>query len=138
MLVLYMRLSSADDRWKVDLRHDALVAVGVDRRHVPDDQASGARDDRPCLKVCLEYLNPGDTLVVLKSYSFGRSRPHLLTITTDVMACGIAFRSLTEQMDTTTPHGELLCSRFGAATSAVATSLQLSLTALEDPLTLLE
>jgi hypothetical protein len=38
----------------------------------------------------------------------------LLTIVTDLKARGIAFRSLTEQMDTTMPHGELLFSLFGA------------------------
>ena len=32
----------------------------------------------------------------------------------DLKARGVAFRSLTEQMDTTTPHGELLFSLFGA------------------------
>ena len=36
--------------------------------------------------------------------------PHLLGIVTDLKARGVAFRSLTEQMDTTTPHGELLFS----------------------------
>ena len=45
---------------------------------------------------------------------FGRSLPHLLRIVTDLKARGVAFRSLTEQMDTTTPHGELLFSLFGA------------------------
>src|SRR3546814_15794203 len=44
----------------------------------------------------------------------GRSLPHLLAIVTDLKERGIAFRSLTEQMDTTTPHGELLFSLFGA------------------------
>lgn len=44
----------------------------------------------------------------------GRSLPHLLSIVTDLKARGIAFRSLTEQKDTTTPHGELLFSLFGA------------------------
>src|SRR3546814_3459475 len=38
----------------------------------------------------------------------------LLAIVTDLKERGIAFRSLTEQMDTTTPHGELLFSLFGA------------------------
>ena len=33
---------------------------------------------------------------------------------TDLKERGVAFRSLTEQMDTTTPHGELLFSIFGA------------------------
>ena len=44
----------------------------------------------------------------------GRSLPHLLAIVTDLKRRGVAFRSLTEQMDTTTPHGELLFGIFGA------------------------
>jgi DNA invertase Pin-like site-specific DNA recombinase len=114
MLVGYMRVSSADDRQTVDLQRDALVAAGVDHRHLHADKASGARDDRPGLKACLDYLNPGDTLIVWKLDRLGRSLPHLLAIVTDLKTRGIAFRSLTEQMDTTTPHGELLFSLFGA------------------------
>ena len=53
MLVGYMRVSSADDRQSVDLQRDALVAAGVDDRHLHTDKASGARDDRPGLKACL-------------------------------------------------------------------------------------
>jgi hypothetical protein len=68
----YMRVSSADDRQSVDLQRDALVAAGVDERHLYKDKASGARDDRPGLKACLEYLKAGDTLVVWK---LDRARP---------------------------------------------------------------
>lgn len=114
MLVGYMRVSSADDRQSVDLQRDALVAAGVDERHLHKDKASGARDDRPGLKTCLEYLKKGDTLVVWKLDRLGRSLPHLLAIVGELKERGIAFRSLTEQMDTTTPHGELLFSIFGA------------------------
>lgn len=114
MLVGYMRVSSADDRQSVDLQRDALVAAGVDERHLHTDKASGARDDRPGLKACLDYLKAGDTLVVWKLDRLGRSLPHLLGIVTDLKARGIAFRSLTEAMDTTTPHGEFLFSVFGA------------------------
>ena len=114
MLVGYMRVSSTDDRQTVNLQRDALLAVGVDHRHLHTDKASGARDDRPGLKACLGYLKAGDTLIVWKLDRLGRSLAHLLTIVTDLKARGIAFRSLTEQMDTTTPHGELLFSLFGA------------------------
>jgi DNA invertase Pin-like site-specific DNA recombinase len=114
MLVGYMRVSSADDRQSVDLQRDALVAAGVDERHLHKDKASGARDDRPGLKTCLEYLKKGDTLVVWKLDRLGRSLPHLLAIVGELKERGVAFRSLTEQMDTTTPHGELLFSIFGA------------------------
>ena len=114
MLVGYMRVSSADDRQSVDLQRDALVAAGVDERQLFVDRASGARDDRPGLKACLAYLRPGDSLVVWKLDRLGRSLPHLLAIMAELKARGIAFRSLTEQMDTTTPQGELLFSLFGA------------------------
>lgn len=114
MLIGYMRVSSVDDRQSVDLQRDALLAAGVDERHLYSDKASGARDDRPGLKACLQYLKDGDTLVVWKLDRLGRSLANLLTIITGLKDQGVAFRSLTEQMDTTTPHGELLFSLFGA------------------------
>ena len=66
MLIGYMRVSSADERQSVDLQRDALIAAGVDARHIHSDKASGARDDRPGLKTCLAWLKEGDTLVVWK------------------------------------------------------------------------
>ena len=89
-------------------------ATGVDERHLHADKASGARDDRPGLKACLADLRAGDCLVVWKLDRLGRSLPNLLSIIADLKKKGVAFRSLTEQMDTTTPHGELLFSVFGA------------------------
>ena len=114
MLVGYMRVSSIDDRQSVDLQRDALIAAGVDERHIYSDKASGAKDDRPGLKACLAYLKEGDGLVVWKLDRLGRSLAHLLSIVTDLKNRGVSFRSLTEQMDTDTPHGELLFSLFGA------------------------
>lgn len=114
MLIGYMRVSSTDDRQSVDLQRDALLSAGVDDRHLHQDKALGARDDRPGLKACLDDLRNGDCLVVWKLDRLGRSLPHLLSIITDLKGRGVAFRSITEQMDTTTPHGELLFSIFGA------------------------
>jgi len=114
MLVGYMRVSSDSDRQTTDLQRDALVTAGVDARHLFEDKASGARDDRPGLKKCLEYVKSGDTLVVWKLDRLGRSLTHLLTIVEGLRKKGVAFRSLTEGMDTTTPHGELLFHIFGA------------------------
>jgi DNA invertase Pin-like site-specific DNA recombinase len=114
MLVGRMRVSSADDRHSVDLQRDAVLAAGVDARHLYADKTSGAQDDRPKLQACLDYLRPGNGLVVWKLDRLGRSLPHLLAIVADLKGRGISFRSLTEQMDTTTPHGELLFSIFGS------------------------
>lgn len=52
--------------------------------------------------------------MVWKLDRLGRSLSHLLKIVEDLKGREIAFRSLTEQMDTTTPHGEFLFSVFGA------------------------
>jgi len=114
MLVGYMRVSSDNDRQTTDLQRDALLTAGVDPCHLFEEKASGARDDRPGLQQALDYVHPGDCLVVWKLDRLGRSLSHLLSIVTTLQAQGMAFRSLTEQMDTTTPPGAFLLSVFGA------------------------
>ena len=114
MLVGYMRVSSESDHQTTDLQRDALLLAGVDERHLFEDKASGARDDRSGLAKALEFVRAGDCLAVWKLERLGRSLSHLLTIVTGLRDKGVAFRSLTEQMDTTTPHGELLFHLFGA------------------------
>jgi DNA invertase Pin-like site-specific DNA recombinase len=78
------------------------------------ETASGGRWDRPELHTLLNQLRKGDVLVVWKLDRLGRSLPHLLQIVTTLQAQSVAFRSLTEQMDTTTPQGAFLFSVFGA------------------------
>jgi DNA invertase Pin-like site-specific DNA recombinase len=114
MMVGYMRVSSDGDRQVLDLQRDALLAAGVDERHLFEDHASGSRGERAGLAKALAFIRPGDCLVVWKLDRLGRSLPHLLTTVTDLKTRGIAFRSLTEQMDTTTPQGEFLFHVFGA------------------------
>ena len=114
MLIGYMRASTDSDRQVLDLQRDALLSAGVDERHLFEDRVSGSRGDRVGLAKALAFLRPGDCLVVWKLDRLGRSLPHLLTTVTDLNTRGIAFRSLTEQMDTTTPQGEFLFHVFGA------------------------
>ncbi len=114
MLIGYMRVSTDNDRQVLDLQRDALLCAGVDERHLFADHASGNRRDRSGLGSALAYLQPGDCLVVWKLDRLGRSLPHLLETVNGLRARGIAFRSLTEQMDTTTPQGEFLFHVFGA------------------------
>ena len=105
MLVGYMRVSSESDRQITDLQRDALLAVGVDGRHLFEDHASGAKDDRPGLTQALSFVRPGDVLVVWKLDRLGRSLSHLLCIVNTLKEKQVAFRSLTEGMDTTTASG---------------------------------
>ena len=114
MLIDYMRVSSESDRQTTDLQRDALLAAGVDPRHLFQDHLSGARHDRPGLKQALAFLQEDDVLVVWKLDRLGRSLVHLLQIIARLKERNISFKSLTEHMDTTTPHGELLFHLFGA------------------------
>lgn len=114
MLIGYMRVSSSDERQSVALQRDALLAAGVDERHLHQDRASGARDDRPGLKACLGELREGDVLVIWKIDRLGRSLSHLIRIVEDLKERGVAFRSLTEAIDTTNSHGAFLFNLFGS------------------------
>jgi hypothetical protein len=53
MLVGYMRVSTDSDRQVLDLQRDALVAAGVDERHLFEDRVSGSRGDRTGLAKAL-------------------------------------------------------------------------------------
>nr|AAC80185.1 second invertase-like protein [Acidithiobacillus ferridurans] len=112
MLVGYMRVSSDSDRQSTDLQRDALPA-GVDPRHLFEDHASGAKDDR-AVWATSEFVCAGDVLVVWKLDRLGLSLSHLLAIVTSLKDKQVAFRSLTESLDTTTPSGEFLFQVFGA------------------------
>ena len=88
----------SDDRKSVDLQRDALAAAGVDDRHLHQDRASGARDDRTGLKACLPDLRPGDVLIGWKLDRLGRSLPNLLDIISDLKTRGVGFHLLTEHI----------------------------------------
>ena len=81
---------------------------------VYEETASGAKAERPVLAEVLEYLRPGDTLVVWRLDRLGRSLKHLIEVVAALAERGIGFKSLTEQIDTTTPGGKLIFHVFGA------------------------
>jgi len=87
------------------------VLEGVDR---PTDRASGELDQRPQLVEVPEQLWPGDTLVVWRLDRLGRSLRHLIEVVTGLDARGVGFRSLRENIDTTTAGGRLVFHLFGA------------------------
>nr|WP_231569365.1 recombinase family protein [Rickettsia endosymbiont of Ixodes pacificus] len=109
-----MRVSSENEHQVFDLQYDALIKEGVDPRHIFQDKVSGAKDNRKGLQEALDYLQDGDCLIVWKLDRLGRSLSHLITLIDGFKQKNIGFKSITEQMDTTTPHGEFLFSVFGA------------------------
>ena len=93
MLIGYMRVSKADGSQMLDLQRDALIAAGVNRSHLYEDQASGKKDDRPGLEACLKALREGDTLIAWKLDRLGLNLRHLVNTIHDLMDAGFAFAS---------------------------------------------
>lgn len=100
----YARVSAADQNPQMQL--DALKAAGCDKVFV--EKASGALRDRPQLAAALEYARTGDVLVVWKLDRLGRSVKHLIDEVVGLQARDIGFRSLKENIDTTTATGRLI------------------------------
>jgi len=80
------------------LERDALENDGGERIFV--ETVSGAGAARPVLEECLADLAAGDSLVVWRQDRLGRSAQHLLGILARLRERGVAFRSVTEGMDT--------------------------------------
>ena len=109
-LIGYARVSTTDQ--DLSLQLDALRGAGVER--IFEDRASGARADRPGLVEAGSFLRDGDVLVVWKLDRLGRSLAHLIETVTGLERKGVGLRSLTEQIDTTSPGGRLMFHIFGA------------------------
>jgi DNA invertase Pin-like site-specific DNA recombinase len=62
----------------------------------------------------LDYIRAGDTLVVWRLDRLGRSLKDLIERITELDSRKIGFKSLTEQIDTTTSGGKLIFHIFGA------------------------
>lgn len=100
----YARVSTGDQDAR--LQHDALTAAGCYR--IFTDTASGALQSRPQLDQLMDQLRPGDTLVVWRLDRLGRSIRHLIDQLSELQARGIEFRSLQENIDTSSPGGRLV------------------------------
>ena len=101
MLIGYARVSTRDQN--PALQHEALQQAGCEK--IYEDQASGARADRPGLAQTLDVLREDDTLVVWKLDRLGRSLKDLVAIINDLAEHGVHFRCLTDNIDTSTPSG---------------------------------
>jgi len=110
MDVGYARVSTLEQN--LDLQKDALTKAGCER--IFTDRISGAKSARPGLTDALAFVRKGDVLVVWKLDRLGRSLQQLIETVNGLAARGIEFRSLTEQIDTTTPGGKLIFHIFGS------------------------
>src|SRR2546426_11660017 len=110
MLIGYARVSTQDQT--LNLQKDALEKIGCAK--IFTDTISGAATERKGLDEALEYVREGDSLVVWKLDRLGRSLKHLIDTITMLNNRKIGFKSLTENIDTTTSGGKLVFHIFGA------------------------
>jgi DNA invertase Pin-like site-specific DNA recombinase len=110
MLIGYARVSTHEQT--LALQQDALHKAGCSK--IFTDTASGAQTERKGLNSALAYVRQGDMLVVWRLDRLGRSLKHLIETIQQLDSRHIGFKSLTENIDTTTSGGKLIFHIFGA------------------------
>jgi DNA invertase Pin-like site-specific DNA recombinase len=110
MQIAYARISTQDQT--LNLQIDALNKAGCER--IYQDIASGAKAERKGLQDALDNLREGDVLVVWRLDRLGRTLKQLIELINNLNDRNIGFKSLTENIDTTTSGGKLIFHIFGA------------------------
>ena len=110
MHIGYARVSTGEQN--LDLQTDALEDEGCERIYT--DELSGATAERPGLHDAMDYAREGDVLVVWRLDRFGRSLKDLISKVETLKDKGVQFKSLKENLDTTSSAGRLQFHIFGA------------------------
>ena len=102
------RVSTASQDAQLQL--DALVDSGVQKRDVFSDVTSGSRTatERPGMKRLMDYIEPGDTVVVWRIDRLGRSLIDVLNTVNLLRDKGVKIRSLSDGIDPETTSGRLM------------------------------
>ena len=117
----YCRVSTGSQT--TDQQQDQITAAGVVPQRWFIETASGAAGaTRPEWEACLDWLRPGDQLVVVGIDRLGRSVAEVATAIDRLASAEITVRSLREGIDTSTATG-----RMTAAILASVAELELSL-----------
>lgn len=108
----YARVSTADQN--PDMQIQALLDYGVKRELIFVDHASGGTLDRPNFIRALKYVQrPGMEFVVWKLDRMGRTLEGIIEVLNFLERNGVAFFSLTERVDVTTPMGKAMLQMMG-------------------------
>jgi site-specific DNA recombinase len=119
---IYLRISTDQEHQPFSLeaqqhRLRAFIASQPAWAHVEtyEDQISGAKADRPALGRALRDARLGrfDVLLVYRVDRFARSLKVLVHLLEELEAAGVAFRSATEPIDTSSATGRMLVQLLG-------------------------
>src|SRR5437867_2702950 len=115
---IYARVSTFDQEPENQLQElrRYVQARGWEPTEYVDRGVSGAKDRRPALDRLLADARRRrfDVLVCWRLDRLGRNLKHLITLLDDLQALGVAFVSLAEGIDATTPAGKLQMHILGA------------------------
>ena len=115
---VYARVSTYDQEVENQLGElrRFVDARGWEAREYVDEGISGAVEQRPALDELVRDAKRRrfDVLVCWRLDRLGRSLKHLITLLDDLQALGVAFVSLAEGIDATTPAGKLQMHILGA------------------------
>ncbi len=115
---VYVRVSTHDQEVENQLGElrKYVEVRGWEAREYVDEGVSGAVEQRPALDKLLRDAKRRrfDVLVCWRLDRLGRSLKHLITLLDDLQALGVAFVSLAEGIDATTPAGKLQMHILGA------------------------
>jgi DNA invertase Pin-like site-specific DNA recombinase len=105
----YARVSTRDQN--LDGQLDLLRAAGCER--IFEDKESGVSEKRPGWDRLMEYVRPGDSIVVTEISRMTRSVPHLFALVKEFKARSLNLTSLRENIDTTTATGRAFLGMMG-------------------------
>ena len=111
-VALYARVSTGEqtvENQVLELRRFVQARGWTIYREYLDEGFSGARDKRPALDALIRNAKRRrfDVLLCRHLDRLGRSLKHLVTLLDELQVLGIAFVSLAEGIDATTPAGKL-------------------------------
>lgn len=104
MLIGYARVSKFEQN--LDLQTDALKDLGIEKIFI--DKVSGVKSEKPQLNDLLNFVRKGDTLTVWRLDRIGRSTVGLIQFVTELNEKGIHFKSISENIDTSSASRKLI------------------------------
>lgn len=110
----YVRVSTAEDRQKLGYEAQKRILTDNNISAIYSEKMSGRKDDRPQFKKALNkaklLAKKGYkvTFVVVKLDRLSRKMSSLLNILEDLKVNNIAFKSIKDDIDTSTPAGILM------------------------------
>lgn len=110
MKIGYARVSTQDQNLNAQI--DALKTAGAEK--IFKEKITGSKRERPQLEKLLEQLRKGDVVIITKYDRLSRSLRDLIDIVGRIGEAGAGFKSLAEDIDTTSPAGRLVFHVFGS------------------------